>query len=57
MNDSLIYLLNVPQLDVNNNNTFTFKNYEEQYSYFVSKIVKQVNGTKYIRKQTGTQLI
>ena len=25
MNDSLIYLLNVPQLDVNNNNTFTFK--------------------------------
>ena len=51
MNDSLIYLLNVPELDVNNNNSFTFKNYDEQYNYFVSKIVKQVNGTKYIRKQ------
>ena len=51
MNDSLIYLLNVPELDVNNNNSIDFINLDKQYDFFISRLQRQVNGTKFIRKQ------
>ena len=51
MNDSLIYLLNVPELDVNNNNSIDFVNLDKQFQFFSSRIQREVTGTKFIRKQ------
>ena len=42
MNDSLIYLCNVPELDVNNNNSIDFLNLDKQYEFFISRIQREV---------------
>ena len=51
MNDSIIYMCNVPELDVNNTNSIDFKNLDKQYEFFISRVQKEVIGTKFIRKQ------
>ena len=51
MNDSLIYMCNVPELDVNNTNSIDFKNLDKQYEFFISRVQKEVIGTKFIRKK------
>ena len=51
MNDSLIYLLNVPELDVNNTNSIDFNNLDKQIEFFTSRVQREVTGTKFIRKQ------
>ena len=50
MNDSIIYMCNVPELDVNNTNSIDFKNLDKQYEFFISRVQKEVIGTKFIRK-------
>ena len=51
MNDSIIYMCNVPELDVNNTNSIDFKNLDKQIEFFTSRVQKEVIGTKFIRKQ------
>ena len=51
MIDSIIYMCNVPELDVNNTNSIDFKNLDKQYEFFTSRVQREVTGTKFIRKQ------
>ena len=44
-----IILCNVPNLDINHNHSFTFKNLEQQNNYFLNKRVFVFDDTKYHR--------
>ena len=43
MNDSLIYLLNVPELDVNNNNSIDFINLDKQLTKYINITLNKNN--------------
>ena len=42
-----IMLCNVPQLDINHNHSFTFRDLNQQINYFLSKKVMEFDDTKY----------
>ena len=44
-----IMLCNVPQLDINYNHSFTFRDLNQQVNYFLSKMVIEIDDTKYHR--------
>ena len=44
-----IMLCNVSQLDINYNHSFTFKDLNQQINYFLSKMVIEIDDTKYHR--------
>ena len=44
-----IMLCNVPNLDINYNHSFTFRDLKQQMDYFISKKVLQFDDTKYHR--------
>ena len=51
-----IHLLNVPELDVQHNHTFSFGNKEQQLSYFLSKKVKTIENVNYHRKNNNLKV-
>ena len=44
-----IMLCNVPNLDINHNHSFTFRDLNQQIDYFLSKKVMEFDDTKYHR--------
>ena len=44
-----IMLCNVPNLDINHNHSFTFRDLNQQIDYFLNKRVIQIDDTKYHR--------
>ena len=44
-----IMLCNVPNLDINHNHSFTFRDLNHQLDYFISKKVMEIDDTKYHR--------
>ena len=44
-----IMLCNVPNLDINHNHSFTFRDLNQQIDYFISKKVMEFDDTKYHR--------
>ena len=51
-----IHLLNVPELDVHHNHTFSFANKEQQLNYFLSKKVKTIENVNYHRKNNNLKV-
>ena len=51
-----IHLLNVPELDVQHNHTFSFANKEQQLNYFLSKKVKTIENVNYHRKNNNLKV-
>ena len=51
-----IHLLNVPELDVNHNHTFSFGTKDQQLNYFLSKKVKSVDNVNYHRKNNNLKV-
>ena len=51
-----IHLLNVPELDVQHNHTFSFGNKEQQLNYFLSKKVKTIENVNYHRKNNNLKV-
>ena len=44
-----IILCNVPNLDINYNHSFTFRDLNQQFNYFYDKRVIEIDDTKYHR--------
>ena len=51
-----IHLLNVPELDVQHNHTFSFGSKEQQLNYFLSKKVKTIENVNYHRKNNNLKV-
>ena len=51
-----IYLLNVPELDVHHNHTFTFASYNQQINYFLGKTIKSIENVNYHRKNNNLRV-
>ena len=51
-----IHLLNVPELDIHHNHTFTFGTKEQQLNYFLSKKVKSIENVNYHRKNNNLKV-
>ena len=51
-----IYLLNVPELDVQHNHTFSFGTYDQQITYFLSKTVYSIENANYHRKNNNLKV-
>ena len=51
-----IHLLNVPELDVNHNHTFSFGTKEQQLNYFLSKKVQTIENVNYHRKNNNLKV-
>ena len=44
-----IMLCNIPNLDINHNHSFTFRDLRQQIDYFINKKVLEFDDTKYHR--------
>ena len=51
-----IHLLNVPELDVHHNHTFSFANKDQQLNYFLSKKVTSIENVNYHRKNNNLKV-
>ena len=51
-----IHLLNVPELDVHHNHTFSFANKNQQLNYFLSKKVQSIENVNYHRKNNNLKV-
>lgn len=51
-----IHLLNVPELDVHHNHTFSFGTKEQQLNYFLSKKVQSIENVNYHRKNNNLKV-
>ena len=51
-----IHLLNVSELDVHHNHTFSFANKEQQLNYFLSKKVQTIENVNYHRKNNNLKV-
>ena len=51
-----IHLLNVPELDVHHNHTFSFANKEQQLNYFLGKKVTSIENVNYHRKNNNLKV-
>ena len=51
-----IHLLNVPELDIQHNHTFSFSTKEQQLNYFISKKVKTIENANYHRKNNNLKV-
>ena len=51
-----IHLLNVPELDVHHNHTFSFGTKDQQLNYFLSKKVKSIENVNYHRKNNNLKV-
>ena len=51
-----IHLLNVPELDIHHNHTFTFGTKEQQLNYFLSKKVQSIENVNYHRKNNNLKV-
>lgn len=51
-----IYLLNVPELDIQYNHTFSFASKEKQLNYFLGKKVKTIENVNYHRKNNNLKV-
>ena len=51
-----IHLLNVPELDINHNHTFSFGTKEQQLNYFLSKKVQSIENVNYHRKNNNLKV-
>ena len=51
-----IHLLNVPELDVHHNHTFSFANMDQQLNYFLSKKVQSIENVNYHRKNNNLKV-
>lgn len=51
-----IHLLNVPELDVYHNHSFTFGTKEQQLNYFLSKKVQSIENVNYHRKNNNLKV-
>ena len=51
-----IHLLNVPELDIQHNHTFSFANKQQQLNYFLSKKVNSIENVNYHRKNNNLKV-
>ena len=51
-----IHLLNVPELDIHHNHTFSFGTKEQQLNYFLSKKVQSIENVNYHRKNNNLKV-
>lgn len=51
-----IHLLNVPELDIHHNHTFSFANKDQQLNYFLSKKVQSIENVNYHRKNNNLKV-